>query len=328
MNVDGAAMRDLLLRHAARRLSPAGPSGGLTILIFHRVHEKVDPLFPDDPDRARFEQLCRSLASWCHVLPLDEAVVRLEAGTLPAAATCITFDDGYRDNAEIALPILSKHRLCATFFIATDFVDGGRMWNDSLVEAVRRSHLEFFDPSTCGVALERRFALRSWEDRRALVHSLLDTIKYLEPRERIEAVARVGRALSSALPDDLMMTRAQLQDLASAGMQIGAHTQSHPILARLSDDQARTEVLGGRDLLQAWLQRPVTLFAYPNGRRGTDYTDRDVGIVKAGGFSAAVSTDRGFNRSSAFERLQLRRFTPWDRPLWRFGARLVRNMAG
>ncbi|MDP1007558.1 polysaccharide deacetylase family protein, partial [Klebsiella pneumoniae] len=85
-----------------------------------------DPLFPDEIDAARFDAILGWLRSWFNVLPLDEAAQRLKDGSLPARAAALSFDDGYADNHDIALPLLQKHGLPCSFFIATGFLDGGR----------------------------------------------------------------------------------------------------------------------------------------------------------------------------------------------------------
>ena len=110
-----------------------------------------------------------------------------------------------------------------------------------------------------------------------------------------------------------------------AGMQIGAHTRSHPILARLDDGQARVEIKGSKDFLENLLGERVGLFAYPNGRQTEDYSDDTVNLVRELGFDAAVSTNWGAARS-ATDLFQIPRFTPWDQSRIRFGARLLRNL--
>ena len=112
-----------MIRTAAHLLSPGGARARLSVLIFHRVFAQPDPLAPSEPDLPRFEHLLRWVSRWFQVLPLDEAVARLAAGTLPPRAAAITFDDGYADNAEVALPALQRAGLPATFFIATGFHD-------------------------------------------------------------------------------------------------------------------------------------------------------------------------------------------------------------
>ncbi len=318
-------MFDPLLRGALKMLSPAGAGGKLSIAIFHRVHAEPDPLFPDEPDRRRFDELCRWLKSWFHVLPLDEAVCTLREGRLPARALCITFDDGYADNHDHALPVLQAHGLSATFFIATGFIDGGRMWNDTVVESLRRcthDHLQLGDLGLEGIA---SLGLASVEGRRQAMARVLGAAKYLPAVRRDEVVAAIARRAEVNLPNDLMMSRRQVRAMAQGGMVIGAHTVTHPILAGLDDASARAELSGSREQLRQWLQREVTLFAYPNGRPGRDYLPRDVELVKSLGFEAAVSTSPGANGASA-EMFELRRFTPWDRARWRYGTRLALNL--
>ena len=88
----------------------------LSLLIFHRVLARPDPLNPYEPDVAHFERMLRWLRGYT-VLPLEQAIVRLREGGLPAGALSITFDDGYADNHDVALPILRRHGLSASFFV-------------------------------------------------------------------------------------------------------------------------------------------------------------------------------------------------------------------
>ncbi len=124
------------LRAAARELS---------ILVFHRVLPEPDPLFPDCRMRRGFARSVGWLHRWFNVLPLDEAIGRLAGGTLPERAAAITFDDGYADNFTVALPLLRERGSTATFFVATGFLDGGRMLNDTIIEAIRRCSRENLD---------------------------------------------------------------------------------------------------------------------------------------------------------------------------------------
>jgi peptidoglycan/xylan/chitin deacetylase (PgdA/CDA1 family) len=101
---------------------------------------------------------------------------------------------------------------------------------------------------------------------------------------------------------------------------------NHPILRLLPDDAARAEIVDGRDALQALLQSPVDLFAYPNGRPGSDFAERDVALVREAGFAAAVSTASGVC-TAASDRFQLPRFTPWDAAPARWLGRLVHMRA-
>jgi peptidoglycan/xylan/chitin deacetylase (PgdA/CDA1 family) len=299
----------------------------LSIVIFHRVLPVADPLFPDDVDIVRFGEICSWLAAWFNVLPLDEAVERLDRGSLPRRALAITFDDGYADNHDHAMPILRAHGLSATFFIATGFLDGGRMWNDTVVESIRRCKQTSLDIADIGLVGIERLDLSSPTARRKSLGQVLDAAKYLLPPLRQQAVDRMAELAGVTLPGDLMMSSAQVRAMAAGGMQIGAHTVSHPILARLDAAQARHELSRSKSELESLLGRPVTLLAYPNGRPGRDYLARDVDLARQAGFRAAVSTAYGAARAGDGRGLhQLPRFTPWDRSRGAFGLRLLRNL--
>lgn len=312
----------MLIRTALSVLSPAGPRSRLSILIFHRVLDEPDPLFPDEVDSRRFDEMMGWVAGWFNVLPLDEAVKRLKQGDLPARAAAITFDDGYADNWLNAVPILQKHGLHATFFIAAGFLDGGRMWNDTLIESVRNTRAAQIDLSWLG---KPTLALDSIAEKRTALDALIPAIKHMVASERDAAVARVAASCAAVLPDDLMLTTAQLRALRSAGMGVGAHTVSHPILARIDAATAHREIAESRERLEELLGERCGLFAYPNGKLGQDYLPAHVEMVRSIGFDAAVSTNWGASNTAADE-FQLRRFTPWDQSRSRFAFRLARNL--
>jgi peptidoglycan/xylan/chitin deacetylase (PgdA/CDA1 family) len=293
----------------------------LTILIYHRVNRGVDALFPSIPDAARFDTQMTWIGSALNVVPLPEAIESLSAGRLPPRAACITFDDGYADNAEVALPILARHRFHATFFIATGFLDGGRMWNDTIIEAVHRAHGPVLDLREIGLGC---LPIDSARARRAAIDAIIGQTKYLPPQVRDERVAAIARIGGAELPDDLMMTSAQVRELDRAGMEVGGHTQTHPILARLDPAAARAEIANGRATLESLLGKKVRLFAYPNGKPGLDYGPEHVAMVRELGFDAAVST-RAIAADAASDRYELPRFAPWGRTYLRLGADLLRK---
>jgi peptidoglycan/xylan/chitin deacetylase (PgdA/CDA1 family) len=314
----------MLLRTLFDLMSPPGPRARLSVLIFHRVLLEPDPLLPGEMHAQRFDRVCRWLAQWLQVLPLEEAVKRLRDGSLPARAAAITFDDGYADNHDVALPILQRHGLPATFFIATGFLDGGRMWNDTVIESLRLARSDTLDLRAIRLPGLTSIDVGSLGARQAAVDRLLGAIKYLAPAQRDAAVTGVATAAAVELPRELMLTSEQVRRLAEAGMGIGAHTVSHPILAALPPDAALDEVAGSKQTLEVLLQRPVPLFAYPNGKPHQDYSQQTLEVVRACGFSAALSTAWGA-ATSAGDLFQLPRFTPWDEGRSRFGWRLLRN---
>jgi len=298
--------------------------GKLSILIYHRVLAVADGLFPDVPHAGTFDERMSWVAATLNVIPLSEAFEMLHEGRLPPRATCITFDDGYADNEEIALPILRRHRLSATFFVATGFLDGGRMWNDTIIEAIRRAPGTTLDLELLGLG---KHAIGDETSRRATIDEIIGRLKYLPPNTRQMHVDALAHAIGNDLPHNLMMRSEQVRTLHSSGMSIGGHTVTHPILARIDDAEARSEIRAGREALESILGSRVNLFAYPNGKPGTDYGPGHVTMVRELGFTAALSTRAGAADASS-DRYQLPRFTPWGNTARRFGIGLARNHLG
>lgn len=304
-------------------ISPAGGEARLQIFIFHRVLAKPDPLFENELTATGFDRICSWIAKWFQVVPLDRAVQQLRNGELPARAAAITFDDGYADNLTIALPILQRYRFPATVFVATGFLDGGRMWNDTVIESIRSTEDEEIELTDFG--LEGRYPVKRVQDRKVALARAINAAKYLPNERRTQCVARFAQRYARALPSDLMLTSKQVQALHSGGVGIGAHTVSHPILSMLTRDEAEAEIVAGRQQLENLLDHRVSLFAYPNGRPGTDYLPVHAELVESLGFDAAVTTVWG--AAHARSRLsELPRFTPWDRSSLRFSARVLTQM--
>ena len=289
--------------------------------MFHRVHAQPDPLFPGEIDAAAFRERLDWICAWFNVVPLDEAVTGLGRGSLPARAMAITFDDGYADNVGVALPILREFGVPATFFVATAFLDGGRMWNDTVIESIRRAAGPTLDLGPIGLGVVE---LGTTLLRRAAIDGVLRALKHLPPQIREAQVQALSQLVGADLPRNLMMSSDDVRRLSAAGMGVGAHTASHPILASVDAVTARDEIAQGRETLEALLRGPVRLFAYPNGKPNRDYRRRDVDLARALGFAAAFSTAHGV--ASPHEPLhELPRFTPWDRTRARWGVRLLRN---
>jgi peptidoglycan/xylan/chitin deacetylase (PgdA/CDA1 family) len=310
------------LRFVNRRLSPGGERGSLTIMIFHRVLPEPDALMPLEPDAATFAKRMARVREWFNVVPLDEAVTSLQGRSLPERALAVTFDDGYADNHDVAFPILRELGIPATFFVATAYLDGGCMWNDQIIEALRHHDGDVLDLGDIGLG---RTSTGSAIERVAAIERILGALKYRPPPERAAIAGEIARRTAATERADLMMTRAQVRGLARGGMTIGAHTATHPILAHLDAAEARREIATGKQDLEAITDRPVTLFAYPNGKPNKDYTIANVEQVRELGFLAACSTAPGV-AAPGDDLLQLPRFSPWDRPIWRYGVRLSRNL--
>jgi len=285
----------------------------LTILYYHSVLPDSAAGSPSAFHAGMFGRQLDILRRFYRVLPLPDALARLESGSLPARSVCITFDDGYADNCTVALPMLVERGMHATFFITTGVLNGGIMWNDIVRECVRQAEsLDAFKPYL-GEGNDASAAASEAE----VIAALEQRIKYEGQQERLRLAQELAASLGTKIPADLMMSSQQVRELANAGMEIGAHTVTHPILSRIDTAQARHEVDDSKRALEEICGRDVNLFAYPNGVPGKDYSGEHLQIVKDAGFSAAVTTSPG-PVTAGFDRFQLPRFAPWSVSAGRF----------
>ena len=302
--------------------SPSGKRARLSIVIYHRVLLQPDLLVGQKGDIASFDTHLRILTRNFNILPLSKAVNMLKSNTLPSRAVSITFDDGYADNAEIALPILKKYSTVATFFVSAGVIDGGRMWNDTIIESIRRAQGDILDLSQLNMG---SYPIKSLTERQKVLITLIEKLKYTPQEQRQEFVDKLSALIAAKLPNNLMMTSDQVRELHREGMEIGAHTINHPILARIENPTAYNEIAEGKKMLEEIIKAPVNLFAYPNGKPNKDYLLDHVKMVKEIGFDAAVSTAWGAAQAGN-DIYQLPRFTPWDLNEGFFVLRMMRNM--
>jgi peptidoglycan/xylan/chitin deacetylase (PgdA/CDA1 family) len=307
-----------VIKGLATLTSGSAKNGKLLILIYHRVLDKPDFMRPDEVDCTRFDEQMKLIANYFNVLTLHEAVGLMKQEKLPSRAVCVTFDDGYADNLLNATPILKKHGLNATFFIATGFLDGGRMWNDTVIEAVRNMPGKEMDLTDIDLGC---FDVSSKQARRLAAGEIIRKIKHITPEKRLKLAELIG-SKANDLPNRLMLTSDQLKELEENGMEVGGHTVTHPILSTLTKELAQKEIAEGKEQLEKLLDKELNYFAYPNGKPGQDYHLEQVRIVEECGFSAAVSTQWGVNTQNS-DYFQLSRFTPWDKKIEKFMLRMA-----
>jgi peptidoglycan/xylan/chitin deacetylase (PgdA/CDA1 family) len=313
---------DFVIRQVIGALSPAGEKARLSIFIFHRVLSKPDPLFPNEPDAVQFDRIVSWIKAWFQVIPLNAAVDSLKTAKLPARAAAITFDDGYADNHDVALPILIKHNVPATFFIATGYLDGGRMWNDTITESIRQFSPEQLDLSGLDLGCH---PTGNDEQKRKAIGEIIEIAKYLAPKVRQSVSEEIARLTGALLPTDLMMTSDQIRNMRAAGMQIGAHTVNHPILACTEKSIAQHEISASKASLEELLGEEITLFAYPNGKPLVDYLPEHAQMIEDAGFHAALSTAWGSAKRDT-DIFQIPRYTPWNKTPLKFAIRLIQNL--
>lgn len=182
----------------------------------------------------------------------------------------LTFDDGYRDNYDIAFPVLRRHGLRATFFLVTGFVDApAAAWWDEIAWMVRKATRMSLAAGENGHAGSLSLLP---DDHGTTIASLVRHYKTLPDAQGERFLAWLADTTGSgrcsrADIEDLWMTWDMAREMRSAGMWIGGHTVTHPVLSRLSPERQREEIgTCGRRLVEE-LGEPMRWFAYPVGAR-------------------------------------------------------------
>lgn len=268
--------------------------GGLLVLGWHNI--AGTPSFPEVAGAGAgargFERQVKALTRYAHPVPLYPALRALAAGRrLPARAVALTFDDGYRDNAEVALPILRRHGVPATFFLVRGFLDRRvSPWWEDLAAAWASV------PSPGG-------SLAGWvvpQDGPARRRALASTQQELKALPAARRLARVTQARDETglapVVGDLMMDWDGARALTAAGMDVGSHTDSHPILAHEGASGQIRELAEAARGLREGLGIDVPIVAYPNGT-AADIDGDTVAAARAAGHEFGITTVWGPNRS-------------------------------
>lgn len=271
----------------------------LTILMYHRVlgdRDCVDYPFPSlVMPSSLFDTQLAYLSEHARVLPVSEALLEGPGSTSDSKPlACLSFDDGYIDNFEIAAPLLEARGLRGTFYITAGAVQSQTpLWYD-------RAAAKW---ASLGIREIRARVARLGEADVPELGTRNSWIEWLKtiPDERRKAIMTALETQDDPATS-VLMTPDQVQQLAERGHEIGSHTLSHPILSSMAPDQRRAEIVGARQLLRDWTNREVPGFCYPNG----DFNSEVIGQLREAGHSYACTTLPGRN-DQATDPFRLRR---------------------
>lgn len=295
------------------------------ILTYHGILRNGHNLYTNRNcvEMAMFDRQMAYMARHYNVLPLSDLVGRLSSGErLPPYTAVITFDDGFRNNLTVALPILQKYHLPATIFLATSFIssDGLGLWTERVDSLIHRTSVQNLRLTLDGV--EKSFPLRTSADREIASDQVRAFLKTLDPAQRKAALKELDDQLeekadrrpskndngsessesheqSAATTEEryTFLTWQQVQMMARCSITFGSHTHGHAILAPLSETDLNFELTESRRLIEEYSGVTCTLFSYPNGAE-RDFGPRDESLLKKLGYLAAVSQIDGFNDAS------------------------------
>lgn len=281
----------LLARTGLSRVVGLRYGGAGMILMFHEFVANTGPTLGQGCSISDFEAILSFFRrKGYQFVTLDAALQNLRQmprGAAPFVA--MTFDDGYRSNIELALPVMERFSAPATIFVPTGMIDRSlNAWWLGLRELALRHETIEIEPMgrrlLCSNATEKQAALELmaawvWQDFRRV--------------DDLASVFAAHRVHLADLVDDLAITEAEM--LAADRhplIEIGAHTSTHRALRLLEDTEVERDIGDNKAYLERTLQRPIDWFAYPYGPPSIGGT-REAAIVKALGFKAAVSTDPG-----------------------------------
>jgi peptidoglycan/xylan/chitin deacetylase (PgdA/CDA1 family) len=239
---------------------------------------------------------CAHLRGAYAPVTLDAVADHLEAGRpFPPNAVAVTVDDGHADFERIALPVFLAHGIPVTLYLATDFVDGAAwLWFDRIEYALRRTRRPSFVDPLSGDALP----LATRAERSAAFVAVVERAKAIPDAALRRLPADVAAALDVDLPaaapaEYSAVSWETVRRMQGLGVEIGAHTRSHPILSRLPGrDALEEEIAGSSRRIEEMTGTPARHFCYPNGR-DEDLTPETVDIVRGAGFRTAVTTVPG-----------------------------------
>ncbi len=265
----------------------------LRIYTWNKVTSDAEAAGESPPGTAFGRQL-GLLRRWANIVDLESATDRLFRGlALPPRAVALTFDEGYRDQLEVAVPLLEDLGLGATFFLTTGFLDRRTVpWWERLASAIARSPRR---------EIEFRALVVPLDDERVAVRQLGDLLGRMSVPSREMALDRLEDLLEVDCGfdgDSLLMDWDDAASLVSRGMTIGSHSDMHPVMIAETEAAQHHDLVTAAKLLRQNLSVPVRSVAYPHGEEG-NFDRKARRAARAAGHRHALCAIPGVNRPSA-----------------------------
>ncbi len=287
----------------------------VTVLTYHRVMQP-GPVAPHGDRRPHvtvdlFDRHVAILKSFFSLIDSRTLDAHLRGGApLPRNPAMITFDDGYLDNHDLALPILLRHGVTATFFVSTRYVsERRRFWWDRMEHAIYQAA-----PDRVELVYPERTVLDLTTDeaRSAAIASCLAVAKVtarLDLDRFVDEIASACRLSGDAaeerrISESLVMGWDHVRALHKAGMDVQSHSRSHRVLTTLSEEEAVADLTEGRTELEEHIGAPVVAVAYPGGH--APWNDD---TVRRAGYRVGFTSGTGVARLDALDLLRVPRLS-------------------
>ena len=238
------------------------------------------------------------------LVSVDALFARLRGEGRPLYRTvAFTIDDGYREQATVAAPIFAEFDCPVTTFVVTGFVDRKLwFWWDQIAYVFDRTRQRKIELKLGEMVLGYEWTNAS-ERSRARIH-FRERCKSVPDVEKHAAITLLTEAADVDLPDVAPpayapMSWDELRSCEALGMSFGAHTVTHPILSRTTDDRSAEEIVGSVRRLRAEAASLVPVFCYPNGRP-EDFGKREFATLRQVGIVGALGGEPGYATANAF----------------------------
>jgi peptidoglycan/xylan/chitin deacetylase (PgdA/CDA1 family) len=282
---------------ADRLIAPMTRGNGVIFMLHHVTPEaprafepngilKITPAFLE-------AVITQVRAAGFEFVAMDDVPERLKQGEGAPPFAAFTLDDGYKDNRDYAYPIFKRLGVPFTIYVPSDFGDGrGDLWWLVLEDALRRLN-------SVTVEMNGRGRVIDLQTPNAKTVGFQTIYWWLRAMPEHEARAEVGKLAAKAgfdgakLCPELVMSWNELRDFAKDPLvSVGAHTNTHYALAKLSSEKARQEITGSIERIEREMGRPCRHFSYPYGCENSA-GEREFDMVRPLGLTTAVTTRKG-----------------------------------
>lgn len=271
----------------------------LLVLAYHGLRDAPAPLgtswslLPVE----QFEPQLRYLRDHYQIRLIDEAIADLLGAGLREPTACITFDDGYRSNYRLGLPLLQQYGAPATVYLATGFIATERLiWTIELDLAFQQTTRTVIDLRPIGLSIDQ---IGDAEQRARSARRVIARLKPLAPAPRCEALVHVRNELEVGAPVHggaySFMDWSDVAAMDGSGfISFGGHTVNHEIVANLDDTTLEAEIAGSVRTVRERVRSVSASFAYPNGAAG-EFDSRAAAVLQRARCAAAVTTIEGLS---------------------------------
>lgn len=298
--------------------------------LFHRVSHETDLMWPPMKPEL-FERIIATLTKNYTVVPLEQYLDDTAAFASKKKIATVLFDDGYKDNIEIAAPILSKYKCPASFYVVTDCIDRNiPTWtyilDDRFSKTIKEKiELDFdFVPEKYKVVILGNSSTNKKE--------IKPWLKKLSNRQRQLVLENILQQCDDVvLPQNKMMNWKEVKQLADGGFIVGSHSHTHPMLASLqNENEIKEELTVSSKKIKTELGFFPATISYPIG----SFDERVTKLANETGYKYGLAVEQQFYQSSKNDLYEIPRVELYQEPWWKVQMRMkgiysaIKNITG